>query len=79
MFRAWSLRKTRGGSLLTSEEMQAMRKRGEAKTDWTILRQSAARGIEPEVDDDSPDATDLMRATIRKLREGRPTGGGTGE
>ena len=66
-------------TILTTEEMQAMRERGESRTEWTILRQNAARGIEPEVDDDSPDATDLMRATFRKLREGRPTGGGTGE
>ena len=65
--------------MLTSEEMQTMRERGESKTDWTILRQNAARGIEPEVDDDSPDATDLMRATIRELRDGSPTGGGTAE
>ncbi len=59
--------------------MQAMRERGESRTELTILRQNATRGIEPEVDDDSPDVTDLMRATIRNLREGRPTGGGTGE
>ena len=63
-------------TILTTEEM---RERGESRTECTILRQNAARGIEPEVDDDSPDATDLMRATIRNLREGRPTGGGTGE
>ena len=66
-------------TILTTEEMQAMRERGESKTDWTILRQNAGRGIESEVDDDSPDATDLMRATVRKLREGRPAGAGTGE
>lgn len=64
-------------TILTSEEMQATRERGESKTEWTILSQNAERGIEPEVDDDSPDVTDLMGATILKLREGRPTGGGT--
>ncbi len=59
--------------------MQAMRERGESRTELTILRQNATRGIEPEVDDDSPDAKDLMRATVRKLREGRPAEGGAGE
>ena len=66
-------------TILTSVEMQAIRESGESKTDWTILRENAARGIEPEVDDDSQDVTDVIRATIRNLREGRPTGGGTGE
>ena len=66
-------------TILTSVEMKAIRESGEPKTDWTVLRENAARGIEPEVDDDSPDVTDVIRATIRNLREGRPTRGGTGE
>lgn len=36
-------------TILTSEEMQATRERGESKTEWTILSQNAERGIEPEV------------------------------
>lgn len=66
-------------TILTTEEMRAMREKGESKTDWTILRQNAACGIEPEDDEDSPDAADLMRAAIGKRRAGRPTGSGTRE
>ena len=55
-------------TILTSEEIQATREMGESKTEWPIVSQNAKRGIEPEVDDDSPDGTVLMRATIRKIR-----------
>lgn len=64
---------------MTTEEMRAARERGESKTDWAFLRQNALDGIEPEDDEDSPDATALMRATIAKQRAGRPAGSGSKE
>jgi uncharacterized protein (DUF4415 family) len=66
-------------TIRTTEEMRAARERGESKTDWAFLRQNALDGIEPEDDEDSPDATALMHATIAKQRAGRPAGSGTKE
>lgn len=64
---------------MTSKEMRAARERGESKTDWALLRQNQRDGIEPEDDEDSPDATELMRETVAKRRAGRPAGSGNKE
>ena len=64
---------------MTTDEMRAARERGESKTDWVFLRQNKLDGIEPKDDEDSPDATLLMREAIEKRRVGRPAGSGNKE
>ncbi len=64
---------------MTLDEMRATRERGESKTDFTLLHQNKLAGIEPEDDEDSPDATLLMRETIAQRRSGRPAGSGNKE
>jgi uncharacterized protein (DUF4415 family) len=60
---------------MTLEEMKVARNHGESKTDWALLIKNQQAGIEPEEDDESPDATELMREVVNKLRVGRPSGG----
>ncbi len=64
---------------MTTDEMRAARERRESKTDWAYLRQNQLDGIEPEDDEDSPDATLLMREAVAKRRAGRPVGSGNKE
>ena len=64
---------------MTTDQMRTARERGESKTDMVSLRQNKLDGIEPEDDEDSPDATLLMREAIAKRRAGRPAGSGTKE
>jgi uncharacterized protein (DUF4415 family) len=64
---------------MTTDEMRAARERGDSKTDWAYLRQNQLDGIEPDDDDDSPDATRLMREAVAKRRAGRPAGSGNKE
>ena len=64
---------------MTTDEMLAARKRGESKTDGAFLRQNELDGVEPEDDEDSPDATLLMRETVTKRHAGRPMGSGNKE
>ena len=64
---------------MTTKEMRAAREHGESKTDWAVLRQNIHDGIEPEDDEDSPDATLAMRDVIEKRRAGRPAGSGNKE
>lgn len=45
-----------------------------SETDWERVRREAREGIEPEFDEDSPDASELMRAELEKRRRGRPAG-----
>lgn len=59
---------------MTLDEMRAARGHGESLTDWELVRHEAREGIEPEQDEDSPDASGLMRAEIKKRRRGRPIG-----
>lgn len=66
-------------TMMTTDEMRAAGERGESKTDWAFLRQNKLDGIEPEDDQDSPDAAYLMRETIAKRRAGRPAGSGNKE
>lgn len=63
----------------TSREMRVARDNGQSKTDWSFLKQNAINGVEPVADEDSPDASALMRAAIAKRRAGRPVGSGTRE
>ena len=51
---------------ITTEEMQAAREQGGSKTNLELLRQYKLSGIEPEDDEDSPDAALLMRTAIKK-------------
>lgn len=64
---------------MTTEEMHMARERGESKTDIEYLHQNALNNIEPEDDEDSPDATLLMREVIEKRRAGRPARSGNKE
>ena len=64
---------------MTTDKMRTARERGESKTDWAFLRQNKLDGIEPEDDEDSPDATHLMCEAIAKRRVGRPAGSGNKE
>jgi uncharacterized protein (DUF4415 family) len=56
---------------MTTEQMQVAREQGQSKTDWVLLRQNVLSSIEPEEDEDSPDATVLMRETVKKRRTRR--------
>ena len=53
-------------TIRTTEEMKAARKKGESQSDWALLRHNAINGIEPEEDEDSPDASMLMRESRLK-------------
>jgi uncharacterized protein (DUF4415 family) len=64
---------------MTTDKMREARERGESKTDRAFLRQNQLDGIEPEEDEDAPDATLLMREAITKHRLGRPAGSGNKE
>ncbi|CAK0747020.1 conserved hypothetical protein [Gammaproteobacteria bacterium] len=64
---------------MTLDEMRATRERGESKTDLAFLRKNKLDDIEPEDDEDSPDATELMVAAIARRRAGRPAGSGNKE
>lgn len=59
---------------MTLSEMRASRERGESQSDWAAVRRMAEQDIEPEEDEDSPDATGLIREAIAKRRAGRPAG-----
>lgn len=61
-------------TMMTLEEMAAARERGESQTDLAVLRQNQLAGIEPEDDEDSPDATVALREAITQRRAGRPLG-----
>ena len=64
---------------MTLNDMCASRARGEDKSDFELIRRNAAAGIEPADDEDSPDASALMREMIVKRRAGRPAGSGNKE
>lgn len=64
---------------MTLDDMRAARERGESKTDVALLRERKLSGVEPEDDEDSPDATLLMREAIIQRRAGRPAGSGNKE
>ena len=59
---------------MTLSEMRAARERGESQSDWVAIRRMVELDIEPEEDEDSPDATGLIRDAIAKRRAGRPAG-----
>lgn len=65
--------------MMTLDEMPAAREHGGSKTDLARLRENKLSGIEPEDDEDSPDATLLMRDAIARRRAGRPAGSGNKE
>ena len=48
-----------------------------SETDWDRVRREAREGIEPEEDEDSPDAAEWMRAEIDKHRQTHRIGGST--
>ena len=65
------------GSKMTTmktEDMRAARARGESKSDFVRVKKMVQAGIEPAVDEDSPNAAVLMRAEIEKRKTGRPAG-----
>lgn len=64
---------------MTLKKMRAARERGDSKTDLALLHQNKLAGIEPEDDEDSPDATLAIREAITHRRAGRPTGSGNKE
>jgi uncharacterized protein (DUF4415 family) len=58
---------------MTVEQMRRAREQGLSKTDWALLRQNKRNDLEPEEDEDSPDATLLMREAVEKCRAMQPT------
>jgi uncharacterized protein (DUF4415 family) len=64
---------------MTIEDMRSDREKGKSKTDLPLLYENKKSGVEPEYDEDSPDATTLMRSAIVQRRAGRPTGTGNKE
>lgn len=64
---------------MTTEEMHTARERGETHSDWDRVRREVAAGIEPEFDEDSPDATPLIEQAVARRRAGRPPGSGSKE
>jgi len=52
------------------EELKAL----PSESGWERVRREAREGIEPAEDEDSPDASELMRVEIEKRRRGRPSG-----
>lgn len=60
----------------TVKEMRAARERGESKTDLELLHHNQLAGIEPEDDEDAPDASAAMRQAITQRQAGRPAGSG---
>ena len=51
---------------MTLDEMRAAHARGESCTDWERVRRDAAEDGEQVLDDDSPDASDLIEQAIAK-------------
>lgn len=64
---------------MTTNDMRAARDRGEDKSDVALIRRNALAGVEPADDEDSPDASALMREALAKRRAGRPAGSGNKE
>jgi uncharacterized protein (DUF4415 family) len=64
--------------LMTSKQMQINRINGKSKSDFALIRANAAAGIEPAQDNDSPDATTLIKEAIKRGR-GRPANSGNTE
>ena len=64
---------------MTLEDMRAHRERGESRTDWTRLKHEQTCDVEPEADDESPDATAALREVVALRRGGRPVGSGSKE
>lgn len=52
------------GMAMTPEEMRAARERGESQSDWKRVHRMVQDGIEPAVDDASPNSAALMRADL---------------
>ena len=61
---------------MTLDEMRAAHARGESRTDWERVHRDVAADVEPVLDDDSPDASDLIEQAIAKRRAGRIGGNG---
>ena len=64
---------------MTLDAMRAAREQGKELSDFESIRRDMAAGIEPADDDDSPDASMMMRAAVEKRRAGRPAGSGSKE
>jgi hypothetical protein len=62
-----------------TSEMRAASERGADQSDFDLIRRNAAAGVAPAEDEDTPDASALMRATLNKRRAGRPMGSGNKE
>jgi len=61
-------------TLMSSQEMKVLRDNQLSKTDLVYLHQAKLTNMEPEDDEDSPDASILMRQEIEKRKVGRPAG-----
>ena len=57
-------------TLMTTDEMRAARERGADQSNFDLIRHNAAAGVPPAEDEDAPDASALMRATLTKRRAG---------
>jgi hypothetical protein len=59
---------------MTLEEMRLYREKYGSQSNWEEVRRRISENIEPEFDEDSPDATQAIREMITKQRKGRPKG-----
>lgn len=64
---------------MTLEAMKQARMNGQSQSDWERIRRNTQQGLEPVEDEDSPDASPLMREALTKRRVGRPVGSGNKE
>ncbi len=64
---------------MTLEEMRSRRAEGGSQSDWERLQREQLAEIEPERDEESPDATEALQALVARRRAGRPVGSGTKE
>lgn len=62
-----------------TSEMPAARERARRSSDFDLIRRNVAAGVAPAEDEEAPDASALMRATLTKRRAGRPLGSGNKE
>jgi uncharacterized protein (DUF4415 family) len=61
-------------TLMSSKEMKVLRDHQLSKTDLTYLHHANLSQIEPEDDEESPDASILMRQELEKRRVDHPAG-----
>jgi uncharacterized protein (DUF4415 family) len=64
---------------MNTEQMRTAIAQGKDKSDWARVRREAQAGIEPAVDEDTVDASALIREATQRRKAGRPVGSGIKE